>query len=148
MGKYVMFCGFCPKSLSFVSHSLKILIINAFSKRFFRNRKTWYRFKLKFMIFFTDQTDLCPISSTSVSDTLPPPSPAQQLYVSIGQRSSNRRSQMCPVCDKTFTTNWHLRRHSVIHTGERPHICENCGKSFQQKPQLVNHKVLCMSGIL
>ncbi|XP_015254717.1 PREDICTED: zinc finger protein 260-like [Cyprinodon variegatus] len=37
---------------------------------------------------------------------------------------------LCHVCGKTFTTATHLKRHMLIHTGQRPHRCKECGKTF------------------
>ena len=40
----------------------------------------------------------------------------------------------CPLCDKCFTQETHLRTHKLKH----PH-CEPCGKSFTQKLHLDKH---------
>eukprot|EP00088_Acartia_fossae_P060556 TRINITY_DN7253_c0_g1_i15.p1 TRINITY_DN7253_c0_g1~~TRINITY_DN7253_c0_g1_i15.p1 ORF type:complete len:132 (-),score=9.64 TRINITY_DN7253_c0_g1_i15:1-396(-) len=46
---------------------------------------------------------------------------------------------ICPHCFKSFTKPSLLKRHEVIHTGERAFPCHICNKSFSQKTSLVIH---------
>lgn len=52
---------------------------------------------------------------------------------------SDTRPYLCsvPDCGKRFHTNGNLRKHSFIHTGEKPHKCGICDKSFAQVVNLV-----------
>ncbi|KAM8916751.1 uncharacterized protein AB9W97_020797 isoform 1-T3 [Spinachia spinachia] len=45
----------------------------------------------------------------------------------------------CPVCPKSFPSPYKLRRHYVLHTGQKPFICTTCGKSFTQSDHLKTH---------
>ena len=45
----------------------------------------------------------------------------------------------CEVCKKGFHNYAVYKYHSVIHTGEKPNVCEYCGKGFAQSKNLEGH---------
>ena len=46
------------------------------------------------------------------------------------------------VCDKSFVAAEQLKRHSLIHSGEKPFECKECGKLFNRKCSLSVHQKL------
>ena len=68
----------------------------------------------------------------------------------IFYRSSNRRIHVdvvhqgirrfvCRYCDQTFGKGDNLKNHELLHTGEKPHACTECGKRFVQRVSLRSH---------
>ncbi|XP_052271182.1 zinc finger and BTB domain-containing protein 20-like isoform X5 [Dreissena polymorpha] len=48
----------------------------------------------------------------------------------------------CPICHKSYSSKYKLKRHMIIHTGELPFECEICGHRFNRKDTLKTHNVL------
>nr|XP_005172857.1 zinc finger protein 148 isoform X30 [Danio rerio] len=46
----------------------------------------------------------------------------------------------CAVCDMRFIQRYHLERHSLTHTGEKPFACDMCDMRFIQRYHLERHK--------
>lgn len=53
---------------------------------------------------------------------------------------SEKTNHPCPNCDRIFVSGSLLKRHSMIHTGEKPHVCEICNRRFAQLGQLNFHR--------
>ncbi|XP_058537135.1 zinc finger protein with KRAB and SCAN domains 5 isoform X2 [Ochotona princeps] len=54
--------------------------------------------------------------------------------------SSGERPHKCNVCGKSFIQSAHLIQHQRIHTGEKPFRCDECGKSYNQRVHLTQHQ--------
>lgn len=39
----------------------------------------------------------------------------------------------CTLCPKLLANSGSLRNHMKLHRGEKPHVCQHCGKRFSQK---------------
>ena len=49
---------------------------------------------------------------------------------------------ICDACGKSFRNKHTLITHKMMHTGEKPFICNTCGKSFTKKHSLITHKMI------
>ncbi|XP_067099565.1 zinc finger protein 770-like [Osmerus mordax] len=65
-----------------------------------------------------------------------PPVSESQQGSSAGKMRVNHQ---CPTCLKTFCSPSKLKRHFMIHTGQKPYSCGDCGKSFRQVWHLKTH---------
>ncbi|GBP13532.1 Zinc finger and BTB domain-containing protein 41 [Eumeta japonica] len=57
-----------------------------------------------------------------------------------GEKKEKPRNHMCRHCGKAFTDKKALQQHEVIHSGERPLVCDVCQQTFKQKASLYTHK--------
>jgi hypothetical protein len=53
---------------------------------------------------------------------------------------SENKKYACPVCDKSFSTEFSLRRHMLIHNSVKPYECSFCGRSFSDRSNFMKHE--------
>ncbi|KAM8867267.1 POZ-, AT hook-, and zinc finger-containing protein 1 isoform 2-T2 [Synchiropus picturatus] len=63
-----------------------------------------------------------------------------QLTLDNGRkRERTRRHVGCDVCGKVFRDVYHLNRHKLSHSGEKPYACHVCGLRFKRKDRMSYH---------
>lgn len=45
----------------------------------------------------------------------------------------------CDICNKSLKSEYYLKLHKHIHTGEMPYSCDVCGKKFNRKDKVSRH---------
>merc|ERR1719342_544728 len=60
------------------------------------------------------------------------------------------QGKKCKVCKKTFSSKWHLKKHSIIHTAsakKETYKCVICSKRFFRKHLLEQHRCNKMESV-
>lgn len=52
---------------------------------------------------------------------------------------SGERPHECEICKRSFARPENLNRHMLTHTGDKPYSCIVCNKSFTQSNSLKRH---------
>ncbi|XP_029475161.1 POZ-, AT hook-, and zinc finger-containing protein 1 isoform X2 [Rhinatrema bivittatum] len=66
-----------------------------------------------------------------------PPAPA--LDEAPRKRNRTRKQVACELCGKIFRDVYHLNRHKLSHSGEKPYSCPVCGLRFKRKDRMSYH---------
>lgn len=55
--------------------------------------------------------------------------------------ANNKKSFVCKYCDRAFGSSSNLKRHVMIHTGEKPFKCPDCQRPFREMSTLKKHLI-------
>lgn len=67
--------------------------------------------------------------------------PPMMLKSEISISEESPKKFVCDIClVASFSKSFSLKRHKMLHSGERPHKCEQCQKTFVQKTDLKRHE--------
>jgi transcription elongation factor Elf1 len=64
----------------------------------------------------------------------------KSVHVQTKHMKPEDREFKCHLCSKGFVTSQRLSDHVNTHTGQRPYICQSCGKSFASHGNFYSHK--------
>ncbi|XP_068610605.1 myc-associated zinc finger protein [Brachionichthys hirsutus] len=81
----------------------------------------------------------------SVNPHAPPPAAVVMATGATVQRPSNpnpnpvRKNHACETCGKAFRDVYHLNRHRLSHSDEKPFFCPICQQRFKRKDRMSHH---------
>ncbi|XP_056325079.1 myc-associated zinc finger protein [Danio aesculapii] len=92
-----------------------------------------------------DGNDVAMESVASTVTALPPPPPVVMATGEPVQRPVNqnpnpvRKNHACETCGKAFRDVYHLNRHRLSHSDEKPFSCPICQQRFKRKDRMSHH---------
>ncbi|XP_050979779.1 myc-associated zinc finger protein [Labeo rohita] len=93
----------------------------------------------------TDGNDVTMESVASTVTALPPPAAVVMATGEPVQRPVNqnpnpvRKNHACETCGKAFRDVYHLNRHRLSHSDEKPFSCPICQQRFKRKDRMSHH---------
>ena len=104
------------------------------SKRFCHGCKKTFRFEsgLNLHNLIVDHDVSCALCDQRLRNV-------QGLKKHLKTSHEVRKAFECEVCHHEFKSEYYLRSHMLIHTGETPFQCEKCDAKFNRKDKLKRH---------
>ncbi|KAG8290488.1 zinc finger protein Xfin-like [Homalodisca vitripennis] len=68
------------------------------------------------------------------------PKPENPVSTDLALQSPGKKKYACHLCTKVFGWSTDLKRHILVHTGERPFKCKNCQATFTRNFLLQKHQ--------
>ena len=103
--------------------------------------------RLNSLNFLPETSDL---GSSMCDDSVCTPVEAREVspFFKKKRRVTTSAQYKCPRCHRLFCSSASLRRHNMLHTGEKPFKCSVCDRSFiqshhRQRHELSTHHVIC-----
>lgn len=101
--------------------------------KFIEYFNVWIKILQTILSYFSPGFFLCQNEATSRNNLY-------SISTSLKSDSSkNQELHACDICPYKTPHVTNLKRHYLIHTGQRPFVCNYCNKSFNQKVTLSVH---------
>lgn len=99
---------------------------------------------IKSEIYMEEETDnnsckSCSESFNKYSEFLKHNCKDNKVKIDQTKSSNNIKLHTCQICNKTFKLLGHLKRHIVVHTGEKHYVCQICERPFSDSSTLRKH---------
>ena len=93
--------------------------------------------KRELMTHITNHDEISPFQCTAAGCEAKFPT---EKKLAIHEKRQHNKQHSCNFCGKVCVSQSQLKKHVLIHTGDRPFKCNSCEKSFTQKSHVTFHQ--------